>query len=281
MSKKIYLLFFLIIGITTINAQVKTPAPSPHSKTEQTVGLTEITVEYSRPSMRGRTIFGGLVPFGETWRTGANENTKITFSDDVTIDGKELKKGTYAIYTVPNKESWDVIFYSDATNWGNPKKWDESKVALKTSVKPFEIGAKIETFMILFEELKMDSAVLGFLWDSTYVGIKIEVPTDALTSKSIDKALAGPSANDFFGAAGYYRKSGKDLNKALTWIDKAIALRSDAFWMIREKALIQAAMGDTKKAIKTAKKSIKIAEKAGNDNYVKMNKASIAEWTKK
>jgi hypothetical protein len=98
------------MGLIVTNAQVKTPAPSPHSKTEQKVGLTDITIDYSRPSMRGRTIFGDLVPFDKTWRTGANANTKITFSDDVSIDGKKLKKGTYAIYTIPNKESWDVIF---------------------------------------------------------------------------------------------------------------------------------------------------------------------------
>lgn len=281
MYKKNFLIILLLIGTLTINAQVKTPAPSPHAKTEQTVGLTDIVVEYSRPSMKGRTIYGGLVPFGKTWRTGANANTKVTFSDDVTIDGKSLKKGTYALYSVPNKESWDFIFYNDATNWGTPKEWDESKVALKISAKPFDIGTKIESFMIVFDNLTSNSTELGLLWESTYVGFKINVPTDEIAGKSIDKIMAGPSANDFFNSASYYRKSGKDLNKALTWIDKAVALKSDAFWMVREKSLIQAALGDKKSAIKTAKESLKIAEKAGNANYVKMNKESIAEWTKK
>jgi len=280
MFNKNYLIVFLLVGAFTLNAQVKTPKPSPHSKTTQTVGLTDITVEYSRPSMNGRAIFDGLVPFGKTWRTGANENTKITFGDDVNIDGKSLKKGTYAIYTVPNKDSWDIIFYSDATNWGTPKEWDESKVALKTSTQPIEIGGKVESFMILFDELKMDSAVLGFLWDSTYVGVKIDVPTNELAVKSIDKVLAGPTANDFFSAASYYRKSGKDLGQALKWITKANELNKEAFWMMREKSLIYAAAGDKKSAIEAAKKSMLMADKAGNTNYIKMNKESIAEWSK-
>jgi len=276
-----YLILLLLIGTLTINAQVKTPKPSPPSKIVQTVGLTEITVEYSRPSVAGRVIFGDLVPYGKTWRTGANENTKVTFADDVTIDSKTLKKGTYALYTVPNKESWDIIFYSDATNWGNPKKWDASKVALKTSVKPIDIGSKIESLMIVFDDLTANSGTLGLLWESTYVGIKIEVPTDKIASKSIDKVLAGPSANDFFNAARYYRQSGKDLHQALKWVTKAVDLRKEAFWMLHEKSLIQAALGNKKGAVETAKKSMLIADKAGNTNYVKMNKESIAEWQTK
>lgn len=281
MIKKTYLILILLVAAFSLNAQVKTPAPSPISKTTQTVGLTEITIEYSRPSIRGRVIFGDLVPYGETWRTGANANTKISFSDDVSINGNKLAKGTYALYTIPNKDSWEVIFYNDVTNWGTPKEWDESKVALKTTVPSINIGGKVETFMILFDELTMNSAVLGLLWNSTYVGVKIDVPTDVIANESIDKVLAGPSANDYFSAAGYYRKSGKDLGQALKWITKANELNKDAFWMMREKSLIYAAAGDKKSAIEAAKKSMLMADKAGNTNYIKMNKESIAEWSKK
>ncbi|HSQ45825.1 MAG TPA: DUF2911 domain-containing protein, partial [Lutibacter sp.] len=257
------------------------PQPSPAAKMEQVVGLTDVTLEYSRPSMNGRTIFGNLVPFGEVWRTGANANTKITFSNDVTIGGKELKKGTYAIYTIPNATSWEVIFYSDATNWGNPAKWDESKVALKTTATVQQMPMKVETFTLMLNDLKNDSAELGILWENSYVGVKIEVPTDKTTLKSIETAMAGPSKNDYFQAATYYHTTGKDLKQALEWMKKATAGDDPAFWYLRRMSLIQADLGDKAGAIATAKRSMAAAEKAGNADYVKMNKESIEEWTKK
>jgi len=271
-----------VVGITsTIHAQIKTPQPSPAAKMEQVVGLTDVTVEYSRPGMKGRTIFGDLVPYGEVWRTGANANTKITFSDDVIIGGKELKKGTYALYTIPNATSWDVIFYSDATNWGNPAIWDESKVALKTNVAVVPMPNKIESFTITLDDLSNDSAVLGILWENTYVGVKFEVPTDKTTLKSIETAMAGPTKNDYFQAATYYHTTGKDLKQALEWMKKATAGEDPAFWYLRRMSLIQADLGDKAGAIATAKKSLAAAEKAGNADYIKMNKESIEEWSKK
>ncbi len=281
MYKKL-LIALLFVGTLSANAQVKAPAPSPTSKTELKVGLTDVTLEYSRPSMRGRTIFGDLVPYGKTWRTGANANTKITFGDDVTIDGDSLKKGTYAIYTVPNAESWDVIFYSDATNWGTPRNWDESKVALKTSAKVLNFpDMNMETFTIVIDDLADGkSGTLNFLWDDTVVAVKIGVPSDAIAQASIDKVMSGPTANDYFAAASYYRKSGKDLDQALVWVTKATELRKGAYWMMREKSLILAAMGNKKGAIEAAKSSLATAEEAGNADYVKMNKESITEWSK-
>lgn len=281
MLKKLFMLF-VIVGISSaINAQIKTPQASPAAKMEQVVGLTDVKVEYSRPAMKGRTIFGNLVPFGEVWRTGANANTKITFSDDVTIGGKELKKGTYAIYTIPNQSSWEVIFYSDATNWGNPAKWDETKVALKTTVEVTPMPKKIETFTLSFDDLSNNSGVLGISWENTYVGVKFEVPTDKTTLKSIETAMAGPTKNDYFQAATYYHTEGKDLKQALEWMKKATVGDDPAFWYLRRMSLIQADLGDKAGAIATAKKSLAAAEKAGNADYVKMNKESIAEWSKK
>ncbi len=280
MKIKLLTLLLVFTGIT-LQAQIKTPQPSPTSKVEQKVGLTDVTLEYSRPSMRGRTIFGDLVPFNKNWRTGANANTKITFSTDVVIDGKDLKKGTYAIYSVPNKDAWDIIFYSDAKNWGLPQKWDDAKVAVKTSVKTSPLGFDMETFTMSFGDLADgNSATLYILWENTEVGIKINVPTEKIAMKSIESVLAGPSANDYFGAASYYNATGKDAKKALEWVNKAVAMNPDAFWMTRQKSLIQAKMGDKKGAIATAKTSLKVAEKAGNADYVKMNKESIAAWSK-
>jgi hypothetical protein len=280
MLKKLSILFMFVGFISTSNAQIKTPQPSPTQKIEQVVGLTDVTVEYSRPGMRGRTIFGDLVPFGEVWRTGANANTKITFSDNVTVDGKELKKGTYAIYTIPSESSWDVIFYSESNNWGTPQKWDESKVAVKTTVDVLEMPMKVETFTITFDDLATGSAVLGILWENVYVGVKFDVPTDAITSKSIETVMAGPSGNDYFQAATYYHTEKKDLKQALAWMQKATAGENPPFWYLRRMSLIQADLGDKKGAIATAQKSLAGAEKANNADYVKMNKESIAAWQK-
>ncbi len=270
----------IILCLTfSVSAQIETPAPSPFGKIEQKVGLTDVSVEYSRPGMRGRTIFGDLVPYGEIWRTGANANTKITFSDDVKINGKELKKGTYAIYTIPNKESWEVIFYSKSDNWGVPQDWDESKVAVKATAKTMEMPMKMETFTIVIDDLKNDSATLNFIWENTIAMLSLEVPTDQKASASIEKIMNGPSANDYFAAASYYHESGKDLNKALEWVTRATEMAGDqAFWILRRKSLIEAEMGKKEQAIATAKKSLASAEKANNADYVKMNKESIQEW---
>jgi hypothetical protein len=278
MLKKLSILL-LIVGLTySVNAQIKTPQPSPAAKIEQVVGLTDVTVEYSRPSMRGRTIYGGLVPYGKLWRTGANMNTKITFSDDVIVDGQELKKGSYAIYTIPNESSWEVIFYSDSNNAGTPREWDESKVAAKMTVQVYTVQATIESFTIMIGDLTSKSAILGFLWDSTYVGVPFEVPTDKLATKSIESVMNGPSNNDYFQAATYYHTEGKDLKQALAWMKKATAVDNPPFWQLRRMSLIQADLGDKAGAIATAKKSLAAAEKANNADYVKMNKESIAEW---
>lgn len=280
MLKKLSILFVLVSCGLTANAQIKTPQPSPTSKIEQVVGLTDVTVEYSRPGMRGRTIFGDLVPYGQVWRTGANANTKITFSDNVTVDGKELKKGTYAIYTIPGEKSWEVIFYSDSNNWGTPQKWDESNVAAKTTVEVLQMPMKVETFTITFDDLATGSAVLGMLWENVYAGVKFEVPTDAITTKSIETVMAGPSSNDYFQAATYYHTEGKDLKQALSWMQKATAGENPPFWYLRRMSLIQADLGDKKGAIATAQKSLAAAEKANNADYIKMNKESIAQWQK-
>lgn len=262
-----------------MSAQIVAPQPSPFSKVEQKVGLTDVTIEYSRPGMRGRQIFGNLVPYGEIWRTGANANTTISFSDDVKIGGKDLKKGTYALYTKPNKDSWEVIFYSDSNNWGNPEKWDESKVALKTTAEVSQLPFDMETFTIFLDDLKNEGAVLNIVWENTVASLPIEVPTDSKTMASIEKVMKGPSAGDYFAAGSYYFDSGKDKKKALEWVNKAVEMAGDdAFWMLRKKSLIEADLGMKKEAIATAKRSLASAEKAKNADYVKMNQDSLKEW---
>ncbi len=278
--KKIILSLFVAAFTFSANAQIKTPAPSPFQKIEQKVGLTDVTLEYSRPSMKGRKIFGGLEDYGKVWRTGANANTKLTFSTDFTVDEKVLKKGTYALYTIPGEETWDVILYADASNWGTPRKWDEEKVAAILKVAPYQMPMPIETFTISFDDLTNNSAVIGIMWENVYVPLKFETPTDTMVSSNIKKVMAGPSANDMYGAAVYYLQAGKDIKQAQIWIDKAVKMTSDTpkFWYLRQQSLIHAKAGNTKGAIAAAKKSLEFATKAKNSGYIKMNKASLKEW---
>lgn len=278
--KKLITLLMVFAVTFTVNAQIETPQPSPSQKMEQKVGLTDVTVEYSRPSMKGRTVFGNLVPYGKLWRTGANQNTMVTFSTDVMIGGKTVKAGSYAIFTTPNKDNWEVVFYSDTNNWGTPQNWDESKVAAKVTAEVYDIPMDIETFTISFDDLTNDSAVLGIMWEKVYVGVKIEVPTDKKVSAAIEKVMNGPSADDYYAAARYYLESGKDINRAVVWMDKAIEMTKDnpRFWWLRQQSLIKAKAGDKKGAIKAAKASLEGAEKAGNADYIKMNKDSLKEW---
>lgn len=283
--KKLLIAGAIMLGCLTTNAQVQTPMASPSAKIEQTVGLTNVKIDYSRPSARGRSVYGELVPFGKLWRTGANTNTVITFSDDVVIDGKTLPKGEYALYTLPKADSWDIIFYGDTHNWGLPEKWDEKKEVLRTTVKPEFLPKNIETFTINIADLDNDFANLELSWERTKVTLKFVVPTKEKAIESIETAMAGPSASDYFSAAQYYYQSNADMNKALEWINNSIAKTPSGqdvpFYILRQKSLIQAKMGDKKGAIETAKQSLAGAEKANNYDYVKMNKDSILEWSRK
>lgn len=262
--------------------RIETPAPSPFSKIEQKVGLTDVTVEYSRPGMKGRSIFGDLVSFDKIWRTGANARTKVTFSTDVSIDGKNLAKGTYAVFTKPNKKTWDVYFYTEHKGNGAPQKWDDTKVAAQLNVNVQSMPMKIETFTITFDDITNTSALLGLLWEDVYIGIPFTVPTDSAVMASIEKVMASesPSANAYYNAAVYYLTANKDINQALTWVDKSMEMTKDdpKFWMLRQQSLIHAKAGKKETAIAAAKKSLELAKKAGNDDYVKMNTASLKEW---
>lgn len=278
------LVFFLAACLATVavEAQIKTPAPSPSATVKQTVGLTDVEIKYSRPSMKGRKIFGDLVPFGKMWRTGANKNTTVSFSEDVVIDGKTLKKGEYAIFATPKADAWDIFFYNDTENWGTPDDWTDAKVALKTTVKPETINRNVESFTVGVNGLDNNYGVLELSWEKTVVPIKFEVPTHKTAMASIDKAMNGPSSSDYFAAAQYLYQSNGDMNKALTYVNKAVELdKNKSFWMYRMKSLIQAKLGDKKGAIETAKTSLTMATEAKNADYVKMNNDSISEWSKK
>ena len=277
--KKLIMLTLVFAMTLTANAQVKSPQASTSQTINQTVGLTNVELSYSRPSMKGRTIFGGLVPYDKVWRTGANANTKITFDKNVMIGGKEIKAGSYAIYTKPNVQSWEVYFYSDSSNWGTPEEWDTEKVVatVKASVVPMPMN--VETFTITFDDISNESTNLAMLWENVYVAVPISFMTDSQVTESIESVMNGPSSGDYYTSAVYYLNADKDINKAKNWIDKAIEMSDKpAFWYYRQQSLIYAKAGDKKGAIKAAKESLKLAKDAGNDDYVALNIKSLSVW---
>lgn len=281
--KNIIVATALIFSVAfTANAQVNAPQPSPAAKVEQTVGISDFSIEYSRPGVKGRVIFGDLVPYGQVWRTGANKAVQFSASTSFTLEGKEVPAGKYALYTVPNKESWDIILYAETEIWGAPKPWVDSLAVVRVTVKPSNVADMVESFTISIDNIKDGSqADLNLIWANTKVTAKIITPTEELVMKSIEATMAGPSANDYYQAASFYLDNGKNLDEALVWIKKAVEMRGDAaYWYLRRQSLIEAKLGKTDDAIATAKRSLASAEKAGNEGYVKMNKESIAEWSK-
>lgn len=277
--KKLMIIVFVFAITSTVNAQVKTPQPSTSQTVTQTVGLTSLELSYSRPSMREREIFGTLVPYGEMWRTGANKNTTISFDKSVKIGSKIVKAGTYAIFTKPNAQSWEVYFYTETSNWGVPSEWDTEKVVASVKANVNTMPVKVETFTISFDSITNDSATLGFIWDNVYVGVPISFFTDAQVTESIATVMDGPNSGDYYSAAVYYLNAGKDIDKAKMWIDKAIEMRENpAFWYYRQQSLIYAKSGDKKGAIKAAKESLKLAKEAGNNDYVALNTKSLSIW---
>jgi hypothetical protein len=266
---------------TLLQAQIQTPAPSPAAKVEQKIGLVDVTVEYSRPSKKGRVIFGDLVPYDQVWRTGANAATKITFSDDVIFGGAEVKKGSYALMTKPGMKTWSVMLYPhNSTSFSSYLESEVVPITITTESIQMAEGIDVQSFMMGFDNLTNHGGDLYMLWEKTFVPVSIKVGTDKAVEASISKVMGGPSAQDYFAAANYYYTEKKDMKQALDWINISIAKGNEKYWVLRTKSLIQAELGDKKGAIETANKSLEMATKEDDTAYIKMNTESIAEWKK-
>jgi len=277
--KKILLLLLFVPFFNV--AQVLSPKPSPSATIIQTVGLTDIKIEYSRPAMRGREVMGNLVPYGELWRTGANANTKISFSDPVIISGVEIPEGTYALYTRPGKKMWEVFFYKKSDNWSLPKVWDANQIAVVSESSATKTEKSVKSFTIGLENLTNNNVELTISWENTMVTTLIKVPTVKKTMASIDKTLSNnPKASDYYSSAVYFLNSGLDLNQAKNWMEMAIDKGNNKYFHLRQYSLILAGLGDNEAAIEAAKKSYELAKIAGNGDYLKMNKESIENWSK-
>ncbi|MDR3614455.1 MAG: DUF2911 domain-containing protein [Candidatus Obscuribacterales bacterium] len=246
------------------------PAASPFCTLHQRVGLTDIEISYSRPSTKGREIFGGMVPFDKVWRTGANGATKLVFNTAVKLNGTEIPAGTYALMTIPGKDQWTIIINRGAEQWGSYK-YDETADVAKFQVAPVKLDRAVETFTIEFDQLTDVTATLKLLWDKVEIPIKLEVDyIDQLASRVESVMASDEPAKPYFQAAQFYLNHNKDLKKALTWIDAAIAER-DAFFIVHVKAKILAKLGDKAGAIAAAKHSKELAEKINELSYQKMN----------
>ncbi len=273
------LVLLLLFGVEQVQAQITTPQPSPMGTIEQKVGLTDIKISYSRPSAKGRKIFGDLAPYNAVWRTGANASTKISFSDEVTIEGNKIPAGEYALYTIPGENEWTIILNNNLTLGGSDG-YQESEDATRFKVKPVTTSLPTETFTIGIGDLTLDAAQVAIMWENTLVKFKVQTDVDKKVMAQIEKTMAKPEAtlgNLYFQSAAYYYEADKDLNKALEWVNKALEI-NDAFWILHLKAKIQGKMKDYKNAVATAEKSIAKAKEAKNNDYVRLNEKLIAQY---
>ncbi|WP_273216094.1 DUF2911 domain-containing protein [Runella zeae] len=272
--KKVVVLLCVLLSVGAFAQGIKTPAPSPTQTIKQDFALSSIEINYSRPVMKGRKIFGDLVPFGKIWRTGANGATKITFGEDVKVGGVPVKAGSYAIYSVPNANEWEIIINKGANNGGLTGYKTEDDVA-RFKVKAMQLPFEIESFTIILANVTASSATVQILWENTAVEFPVEADIDSKIMAQINTAMSVDS-RPYFQAASYYFDNGKDINKALEWANKAVEAQPTAFWVLHLKAKIQAKAGDKAGAKTTAMKSIELAKQAKNDDYVVLNQKLIA-----
>lgn len=277
--KKSLLIVTLALLTLVAEAQVQTPQASPPGSVSTTVGLTDVKIEYFRPRVKGRKIFtadaSALLPYGKIWRTGANNGSRISFSDDVKVEGIAVPKGEYLILTWPGAAEWTVSLYKDVSLGGDLDKYDASKDAAKFKVKPEKLTEEVETMTFNIGDISDDSktAKVQLAWENTSVKFSMTVDYDAKVMKSIEAATAAAKVdgNTYFQAALYYLENGKDLKKAKEWITKAADENPNAFWVLHQKAKIEKALGDKGAATASANASLKAAKDANNRDYQVMN----------
>ena len=254
--------------------QIKTPAPSPPQYIKQDFGLSSIELSYSRPGVKGRHIFGDLVPFGKIWRTGANQATTLVFGDDVLVGGTKVMAGKYGLLTIPGPNEWTIIITKqlDVTN---PADYKQDQDLVRVTEKTAELPFSVENFTILFSNVTASKCDLEFVWDKTVVTLPIQTEIDSKIMAQIDNSM-NKDNRPYFTAAMYYLDNGKDLNKALEWFNKATEQNPDAYFIFYQKARCLAKLGRKQDAVATAQKSIQLAKAANNTDYVALNEKLIA-----
>ncbi len=276
--KKVFLTSLAALCFFLAEAQLKTPAPSPTQTVKQDFGLGSIELSYSRPAMKGRKIFGDLVPFGNVWRTGANSATLLTFTDEVSIGGKKVPAGKYGLLSIPNKDSWTLII-SKQLDVTSPAAYKAESDVVRVDVNTMKLAEKTESFTIQFANVKPTSCELHVMWENTAVSLPISTDVDTKVMGQIDQMM-NKDTRPYFNAAMYYMDNGKDLNQALSWFDKAVEQNPTFFWVHHQRANCLAKLGKKAEAKAAAEKSKTMAAAAKNDDYVKLNEKLLAELNK-
>lgn len=271
MLKKLFFCVSACAVIATADAQtLKTPQPSPTQTIKQDFGIGNIELSYSRPGMKGRKIFGDLVPYGKVWRTGANSATTLTFSDSVTIGGVKIAPGKYGLLTIPGKDQWTLII-SKQTDVTSPAAYKQENDVVRVNAKPETTKDALETFTMQFANVKSTTADLQIMWDNVVVSLPIATNVESKIMAQINN-LMNRDNRPYYQAAMYYMETGKDLNQALVWLNKAIEQNPNAFYIYHQKANALARLGKKEEARAAAQKSIELAKEAENDDYVELNK---------
>jgi len=276
--KKIFFLLTVVVSVLisqNSTAQLKMPQASSSQTIIQEFGLGKVTVKYSRPNIKGRSVEKDLAPFAEVWRTGANDATLITFTDEVSLEGNKVPEGEYAIFTIPGKDEWTIILNKETKQWGSYE-YKQSEDFLRFKVKPSKISEKSETFSINFSNVMPSSANLDLVWDNFKVSAKMTVDVDSKIMAGIDEAMKSDK-KPYYPAAVYYFENGKDLKKALEWISMAEAGDQKAAWFKYQKARIQLKSGDKAGAAKTAAAGIEAAKAVNNVEYIRLNQKILSE----
>lgn len=273
--KKIIITAAAVFALLSADAQLRTPAPSPTQTIKQDFGLASVELSYSRPAMKGRKVFGDLVPFGKVWRTGANSATTINFGEEVTIGGKKIPAGKYGLLSIPDKNSWTLII-SKQLDVTSPAAYKQDMDVVRVDAKTMKMDDNMESFTMQFANVKPTSCELHIMWENTAVALPITVDVETKVMAQIDQ-LMNKDNRPYFNAAMYYMDNGKDLNQALAWFDKAVEAQPTAFWIHHQRANCLAKLGKKEDAKKAAEKSKELAAAAKNDDYVKLNEKLLAE----
>ncbi|HYC41345.1 MAG TPA: DUF2911 domain-containing protein [Chitinophagaceae bacterium] len=274
--RKVFVVAAALLAAYSVEAQqLRIPAPSPAQTVKQDFGLSSVELSYSRPGVKNRKIFGDLVPYGKVWRTGANNATTITFGDTVMVGGMKIKPGKYGLLTIPDRDSWTVIL-SKSTSTTSPADYKQEEDIVRVKVKPQSTNEKVETFTIQFANVKPTAIDLQLLWDNTAVSLPISTDVETTVMRDIDR-LMNRDNRPYFTAAMYYMETGKDLNQALAWLDKAIEQQPNAFWIHHQRANALAKLGKKEDAKAAANKSLDLARQAKNDDYITLNQKLLAE----
>jgi len=263
--------------VTYAQSSLKLPALSPTAKISQDFSVSSIEISYSRPSMRGRKIFGDLVPYGKVWRTGANSATKIKIGEDMEIAGQKIKAGEYALYTIPDKDSWRIILNTGTGNWGTDGYSKENDIA-RFTVKPGKLDEDVQTFTINITDITFNTCKIEMVWERTKVVLPVVANNSEVVESNIDKALNHPPTVPYFQAASYYYETNQKTDLASSYVNKALEQDPKAFYIWYLKARIEKRLGHNDEAIAAAKKSMEMAKGSAFENdYINNNTKIIDE----